>query len=100
MTGSTSGAGSSACTVKGGGGSGGRRGVKRSFGTVWGRIRGMTGSAPAQGVPTAAVKVVGGSGGGGTNKVGLDCFLCRFSVFFKLFQISKKPVALQRRIVF
>ena len=45
----------------------------------------VTGSASAQGVPTAAVKVVGGSGGGGTKKVGIDCFLCRFSVFYSVF---------------
>ena len=54
----------------------------------------MTGSAPAQGVPTAAVKVVGGSGGGGTRKVGIDCFLCRFSVFFLTFpDFQKAPGA-------
>ena len=54
----------------------------------------MTGSAPAQGVPTAAVKVVGGSGGGGTKKVGIDCFLCRFSVLFKTFpDFQKAPGA-------
>ena len=36
MTGSTSGAGSFACTVKGGGGSGGRRGAKRSVSIAMG----------------------------------------------------------------
>ena len=41
MTGSTSGAGSSACTVKGGGGVGGSRGTKRSFGPVWDGFRGI-----------------------------------------------------------
>ena len=122
--------------------------------------RRLTGSAPAQGAPTAAVKVVGGSGGGGTKKVGIDDGK-RFSagssygsreggggfggrrdqkddgkrscagstygsreggggfgvrrdqkdrnrrrfgdflfVFFQLSQIPKKPLALQRRIVF
>ena len=48
----------------------------------------MTGSAPAQGVPTAAVKVVGGSGGGGTKNVGIGCAVPRFFFFFKLFQMT------------
>ena len=38
MTGSTSGAGSFACTVKGGGGSGGRRGAKRSVSVAMGPV--------------------------------------------------------------
>ena len=41
----------------------------------------MTGSASAQGVPTAAVKVVGGSGGGGTKKVRIGAVLAFFLTF-------------------
>ena len=57
----------------------------------------VTGSAPAQGVPTAAVKVVGGSGGGGPKIVGTGAVV---RIFLQLSQIPKKPLALQRRIVF
>ena len=57
----------------------------------------MTGSAPAQGVPTAAVKVVGGSGGGGTKKIGTGAVLADL---VQLLQIPKRPLALQRRVVF
>ena len=57
----------------------------------------MTGSASAQGVPTAAVKVVGGSGGGGTKKIR---FRAPQGSFFQPRRIPKRPLALQRRIVF
>ena len=64
----------------------------------------MTGSASAQGVPTAAVKVVGGSGGGGTKKVGnrrrFGIFFLFFSGFCAISQISKTPISLERRYVF
>ena len=95
MTGSASAQGVPTAAVKVVGGSGG------------GGTKKMTGSAPAQGVPTAAVKVVGGSGGGGTKKIGLGAVLAflfliflGFSKFSQLPQIYKRPLALQRRIVF
>ena len=76
-------AGSSYGSREGGGGFGGRRDQKywnrRPIGASWR----MTGSAPAQGVPTAAVKVVGGSGGGGTKKVRFRAPLGSFPRFPK-----------------
>ena len=56
--------------------------VKVVGGSGGGGTKKMTGSAPAQGVPTAAVKVVGGSGGGGTKNVGIGCAVPRFFYIF------------------
>ena len=49
-----------------------------AFGPEIGFLGRMTGSASAQGVPTAAVKVVGGSGGGGTKKIQTGAVLAFF----------------------
>ena len=50
----------------------------------------MTGSASAQGVPTAAVKVVGGSGGGGTKKVRFRAPQAHFLQFVPTYRDSQK----------
>ena len=96
MTGSTSGAGSFACTVKGGGGSGGRRGPKRFISIAMaglGRFSSDDGKRFSAGSSYGSREGGGGFGGGGTKKIRFRAVLAFFQIFRTLPDSQTAPGA-------